>query len=269
MWKFASNAVAGAIGLKNNRLNPSRATSERSADENYSDTGRGEGLKCPICWESFNVVENVPYILWCGHTLCKNCVLRIQSAVLKFPILPTHLRFFISCPWCNLLSVRLIYKGNLKFPRKNFFLLWMVESQNGNRVKSNPLLGDEHQPFWSSRRNLAMGNQLGYTTQRHPPYIQFPEQLEPNQDSVFLICSHLNVQRLRTCLRKSLNFIVHLMAKIPLIIIFFLIILYAIPASAAILISYIFITFLFALPSFLVLYFAYPTLDWLIGEIFT
>jgi hypothetical protein len=69
-------------------------------------------------------------------------------------------------------------------------------------------------------------------------------------------------------LRKSLSFLVHLTAKFPLVFIFVLIVLYAIPASAAVLLLYIVITVLFALPSFLILYFAYPSLDWLVREIF-
>jgi hypothetical protein len=59
-----------------------------------------------------------------------------------------------------------------------------------------------------------------------------------------------------------------LTAKFPLVIIFLLIVLYAVPASAAVLVLYALITFLFALPSFLILYFAYPSLDWLVREIF-
>lgn len=34
-----------------------------------------EGLECPVCWESFDDRDNTPYVLWCGHSLCKNCVL--------------------------------------------------------------------------------------------------------------------------------------------------------------------------------------------------
>ncbi|CBI15166.3 unnamed protein product, partial [Vitis vinifera] len=201
MWNFASNALSGTNGLKNDLLKPNQAPSECSDDEISTNTSREEGLECPICWESFNIVENVPYVLWCGHTLCKNCVLGLQWAVVKFPTLPIQLPFFISCPWCNLLSFRLVYKGNLTFPRKNFFLLWMVESMNGDRGKSHSSFCDLH---------------------------------------IF-----------------------------PLVIIFLLIVLYAIPASAAILALYILITVLFALPSFLILYFAYPSLDWLVREIIT
>jgi hypothetical protein len=59
----------------------------------------------------------------------------------------------------------------------------------------------------------------------------------------------------------------HLTSKFPLVLIFLLIALYAVPASAAILALYVLITALFAIPSFLILYFAYPTLDWLVREI--
>ena len=69
--------------------------------------------------------------------------------------------------------------------------------------------------------------------------------------------------------RKSLAFVVHLTAKLPLVVIFLLVTLYAVPASAAIIALYLLITGLFAFPSFLVLYFAYPSLDWLIREILT
>ncbi|CAI0627009.1 unnamed protein product [Linum tenue] len=65
------------------------------------------------------------------------------------------------------------------------------------------------------------------------------------------------------------NLILTSPAKFPLVIIFLLIILYAVPASAAILALYVLITVLFALPSFLILYFAYPSLDWLVREIIT
>lgn len=78
---------------------------------------------------------------------------------------------------------------------------------------------------------------------------------------------YLNAERINASLRKSLVFFVQLTAKFPLVIIFLLVVLYAIPASAAILVLYILITILFAVPSFLMLYFAYPSLDWLIREI--
>ncbi|KAL4343585.1 hypothetical protein AHAS_Ahas11G0093100 [Arachis hypogaea] len=47
------------------------------------------------------------YVLWCGHTLCKNCIIGLQWTVVKFPTLSIQLPLFISYPWCNLLSFRL------------------------------------------------------------------------------------------------------------------------------------------------------------------
>ena len=270
MWNFASNALSGTIGVKNGLLKPNQEPLESSDDEISTNASREEGLECPICWESFNIVENVPYVLWCGHTLCKNCVLGLQWAVVKFPTLPIQLPFFISCPWCNLLSFRLVYKGNLTFPRKNFFLLWMVESMNGDRMKSHSSFCSDHQTGWSSNRNPVIGNQGSLVNNhRRAPYNHLPEQSESNHDGGHRIRRFLNVERLHLSVRKSLVFFVHLTAKFPLVIIFLLIVLYAIPASAAILALYILITVLFALPSFLVLYFAYPSLDWLVREIIT
>ncbi|WVZ14038.1 hypothetical protein V8G54_011604 [Vigna mungo] len=230
MWSFASNCIAGTVGVKSDSSKPTHSTSECSDDET-SIIGREEGLECPICWESFNIVENVPYVLWCGHTLCKNCILGLQWAVVKFPTLPVQLPLFISCPWCNLLSFRLVYRGNLKFPRKNYFLLWMVESMNGDRLKSHsPLCGDNQQH--SLKDNLTMGSQVSHGNHRRGQ-VRHPE----------------------------------VTAKFPLVIIFLLIVLYAIPASAVILALYVLVTILFALPSFLILYFSYPSLDWLVREI--
>ncbi|KAK2970339.1 hypothetical protein RJ640_003307 [Escallonia rubra] len=268
MWGFASNAISGTVGQKNGFPKQSQAPSECSDDEISLNNSREEGLECPICWESFNVVENVPYVLWCGHTLCKNCVLGLQWAVLKLPTLPIHLPFFISCPWCNLLSFRLVYKGNMKFPRKNFFLLWMVESMNGDRIKSHSSICGDHQSVWSSNKSLPL-NQGSHINYRCAPSTHLEEQNESHGDQRPFIGSHLNAERLHSSLRKSLVFFVHLTAKFPLVFIFLLIVLYAVPASAAILALYILITILFAVPSFLVLYFAYPSLDWLVREIIT
>ncbi|KAI5665697.1 hypothetical protein M9H77_15550 [Catharanthus roseus] len=268
MWSFASNCIAGNVGLKNDLPKAARDALECSDDEVSSVTSREEGLECPICWESFNLVENIPYVLWCGHTLCKNCILGLQWAVVKFPTLPVQLPLFISCPWCNLLSLRLVYKGNLKFPRKNFFLLWMLESMNGDRVNGghSTFCGD-HQPVWPSGGKVLGGNTI-HSNIRRGHCNNYSDLSGPSHSNT-PINSYLAAERLRASLRRSLVFFVHLTAKFPLVIIFLMIILYAIPASAAILALYILITLLFALPSFLILYFAYPSLDWLVREIIT
>lgn len=265
MWNFASSCIAGSVELRNESPKPTQAASECSDDEGSSGVGREEGLECPICWESFNIVENVPYVLWCGHTLCKNCILGLQWAVVKFPTLPIQLPLFISCPWCNLLSFRLVYRGNLKFPRKNYFLLWMVESMNGDRVKSHSTCSGDQHPAWPVNGTGSMGSQLNHRRGQH---IRHPEPSGQNHNHG-VVNNYLTMERLHSSLRKSLFFFVHLTAKFPLVVIFLLIILYAIPASAAILALYILITVLFALPSFLILYFAYPSLDWLVREIIT
>ncbi|KAK4279419.1 hypothetical protein QN277_011204 [Acacia crassicarpa] len=274
MWNFASSCFAGCVRLKNDSASVKQphTTSECSDDETSSVVGRGEGLECPICWESFNIVENVPYVLWCGHTLCKNCILGLQWAVVKVPTLPIQLPLFISCPWCNLLSFRFVYKGNVKFPRKNYFLLWMVESINGDRVRSHSAsCGDHlHQlPLWPIKDNLTTGSQARHGNQRrgqqHIPR-SHPEPSVSGQYNEYAD-NHLTMERLHSFVVKSLVFVVHLTAKFPLVLIFILIILYAVPASAAVLALYILVTILFAFPSFLMLYFAYPSLDWLVREI--
>ncbi|MQL85676.1 hypothetical protein Taro_018197 [Colocasia esculenta] len=268
MWSFASKAIGGSIGPKDKCLKTCPANTECSDDEVSSNISREEGLECPICWESFNIVENVPYVLWCGHTLCKNCVLGLQWAMVKFPTLPIQLPLFISCPWCHLLSFRLVYKGDLKFPRKNFFLLWMVESMNGDRVKTHSSFSAGHQPGWSSNSGLLLGSEGHQQNLRRAPYPQ-PGPSHQHSTHENLIANYLNVGTVHESLRKSLLFFIHLTAKFPLVVIFLLIVLYAIPASAAILALYILVTVLFALPSFLILYFAYPSLDWLVREIIT
>jgi hypothetical protein len=78
----------------------------------------------------------------------------------------------------------------------------------------------------------------------------------------------LNTYSISASLQKIMLSFVQMTAKFPLVIIFLLIVLYAVPASVAVLVLYVLVTVLFALPSFLILYFAYPSLDWLVREIF-
>lgn len=252
MWNLASSYLTGNIGPKKETRKPVHAHAECSDDDASSVGSKDEGLECPICWESFNIVENVPYVLWCGHTMCKNCILGLQWAIVKLPTHPVQLPLFISCPWCNLLSFRLVFRGTLRFPHKNYFVLWMVERMNGER------------------RNSPGRDQTGVNNDhsREPPpcHRHHRNQLEPSSSDH----DHRNPRdNLQTSLRKSLVFFVQLTAKFPLVVIFLLIILYAIPTSAAILVMYILVTLLLALPSFLILYFAYPCLDWLVREIVT
>ncbi|KAH1097756.1 hypothetical protein J1N35_014677 [Gossypium stocksii] len=261
MWSFASNTIA-SIGLKSSK-EANQACSECSDDELCSNGSRDEGLECPICWEPFNIVENVPYVLWCGHTLCQNCILGLQPAVLKLPPQQIKISMFISCPWCHLISLRLVYKGNLQFPRKNFFILWMIESLNGDRygISRRNLSGD-NQSVGSLRCNLMLGNQAISGVVRRGSYANRSEQNRSLDTG-----GRTNAERHHFSLHKSLDFFIHFTSKFPLVIIFLLVVFFAIPGSAVILLLYFLVTVVFAIPSFLVLYFAFPMLDRLVREI--
>ena len=56
-------------------------------------------------------------------------------------------------------------------------------------------------------------------------------------------------------------------ARIPLMLLFLFIVMYVLPFSTLVLALYCLITVLFAVPSFLVVYFSYPSLDWLVRAI--
>lgn len=261
MWGFASNAIS-SIGLRKSSTNSVQDCSQCSDDELCSNTSQEQGLDCPICWESFNIVENVPYVLWCGHTLCQNCVMGLQCAILKLPNYQIKIPFFIACPWCHLLSFRMVYQGILKFPRKNFFLLWMVESLNGEREKFGPALSGDCQPFWSPRCSSVLGTQASNRGIRRTTHSYHHGQLS----------SHGDVHRSTTfrhqfSLHKSLDFFLNLTSKFPLVTILLLLVFFAIPGSVVILLIYLLLTVIFAVPSVLVLYFAYPALDRLVREI--
>nr|KAJ0221550.1 hypothetical protein LSAT_V11C200082510 [Lactuca sativa] len=250
MWNFASKCLAGtgALRFRNGFRKLKQGGKELSDDEASSTVSKDDGLECPICCESFNIVENIPYVLWCGHSLCKNCVLALNWAIVKVPPLPIQLPLLISCPWCNLLSPRLVLRGNLRFPRKNYFLLWMVERINGEKVKSDSGSCGECGPHKNQNQCQTSVN---VNVHRH-------QSLGTTQNSGGGLQSYV---------QKGLVFFVELTAKFPLVLIFVLIVLYAIPASAAVLGLYVLVTILFGLPSFLMLYFAYPSLDWLVREI--
>ncbi|XP_010425728.1 PREDICTED: uncharacterized protein LOC104710772 [Camelina sativa] len=255
MWNLASSYLTGNVGPKHEIRRPVHPHAECSDDDASSVGSKNEGLECPICWESFNIVENVPYVLWCGHTMCKNCILGLQWAIVKLPTHPVQLPLFISCPWCNLLSFRLVFRGTLRFPHKNYFVLWMVERMNGERRNS-------------PGRAQTDGNN-DHTRETPSPCLHNRHHRSQPEPPGSVNDHRIPRDNIQTSLRKSLVFFVQLTAKFPLVVIFLLIILYAIPTSAAILAMYILVTILLALPSFLILYFAYPCLDWLVREIVT
>ncbi|KAF8111402.1 hypothetical protein N665_0076s0374 [Sinapis alba] len=247
MWKLASKSIKEGFRSKGEAdvTNPRKASLYSSGDG--TKTTKEERLECPICWESFNIVENVPYVLWCGHTICKCCLLGLQRAIVnKSSGFPFQLPFFVACPWCNFLSLRLVCNGTVKFPSKNYYLLWMVESMNGSRSDNKKVTSGQ----------IDMNNGVSYTAS------------DDNRgwwNGLTRGC--FRTGRLHDSVCKSMAIVAHLLAKFPLVVIFLLMALYAIPMSAAVLGVYVFVTFAFAVPSFLVIYFAVPSLNWLIREI--
>ena len=204
----------------------------------------GECSLCLVVWPH-NVQELYP---WSSLGCC------------QVPSLPIQLPLFISCPWCNLLSFRLVYKGNLRFPRKNYFLLWMVESMNGERAKFHSTNHNEHHSSWHSSAGPS-------SSHHHQRNAVIRAESSSAGDTNF-IHNIFHTDNIGASLQKLMVCFMQLTAKFPLVIIFLLIVLYAVPASAAVLVLYVLVTFLFALPSFFILYFAYPSLDWLVREIF-
>uniref|UniRef100_A0A7N0ZWU1 RING-type domain-containing protein n=1 Tax=Kalanchoe fedtschenkoi TaxID=63787 RepID=A0A7N0ZWU1_KALFE len=232
MWNFA-------FGLKKTCSDSSLPRVEDSDnDDSSSESSNEEGLECPICWESFNIVENVPYVLWCGHTICKNCVLGLQCASMKVSSQKIQIPFFISCPWCHLLSLRLVYHRNLKFPRKNYFLLWMVEGLNGDRAGS-----------------------------RTPPCESSSCHNHTTRPVLRTRAGTSDANRRPTGFNKPWDVLVRLTSKLLLLLVFVLIVLFVVPLSAAVVAAYLIVTVVAAVPSLLILYFAYPLLDWLVREI--
>ncbi|GAA0153541.1 ubiquitin-protein ligase [Lithospermum erythrorhizon] len=217
MWKSISHAF-GNNGPKRESLNCSQ-TYEESSDETYSEASTDEGLECPICWESFNIVENMP----------------------------------------------LLYKGNLKCPSKNFFLLWMVECRNGERGKSPSALHGDVQLVWTPRcthvsRNSPSGS-INQRTRLAPVASNVSDESQAS--------SSRPLERRHLSLQASLDFFFRLSVRIPLVFALVLFVFAVLPTSAVTLLLYLLITVLFGVPSFLVLYFAYPALDWLAREITT
>jgi hypothetical protein len=235
-----------------------------------SSRGLDEGLECPVCWESFDDGENTPYVLWCGHSLCKNCVLSLQWAVIKLPGLPLQLPLFISCPWCQFLTFRFTWKGLLKYPCKNFFLLWVVESMRGDANRPSPNFTSEetepqHVVFPPSRlvSPRAMRPVHGFD-HRGTPGLATPRQSARLPDVTRWDLTHWR----RSGIRLAASFL-QFTAKLPLVLLFLFIVVYVLPFSTLVLALYCLVTVLFAVPSFLVVYFSYPSLDWLVRAIVT
>jgi hypothetical protein len=224
-----------------------------------------DGIECPVCWEGFNDAENTPYVLWCGHSLCRNCVMGLQWAVIKLPFCPVQLPLFIACPWCQFLTLRMMWKGKLKYPCKNFFLLWIVESLKGENVRQRPQ-GD----LATVLTQTSVRSVPTVVLNLRPRHSQIEEQQRPTWN--FLVATvqgGWNFAQWQILPARVLASVVQITAKLPLVFLFLFIIFYVLPFSAFVLAVYAVVTVVFAVPSFLAVYFSYPSLDWLAREIVT
>eukprot|EP00250_Pteridium_aquilinum_P032992 c5070_g1_i2 orf=106-801(-) len=217
-------------------------------DEAFSKSSMEDGLECPVCWEGFNSNSHLPYVLWCGHSLCKSCLLGLQWATVKLPVVPVQLPLFICCPWCQFLSCRLVWEGRLKYPCKNFFLLWLVDSLRSDGAKAEAKSADPPEPS-SILADQASASRLW----------EISSGTQQPSDVLFLQ---------RWC-KKLAGLCAHLVAKFMLLLLVLFILFCVLPFSMIVLMVYFVATLIFAFPSFLVVYFAFPSLSWLLREIVT
>ncbi|XP_010522905.1 PREDICTED: uncharacterized protein LOC104801358 [Tarenaya hassleriana] len=162
IWEDTFEGITGTVKLKGKSPEMKKRSmicGDGEEDEAFLEKNEETKLECPICFEPFDMSENAPLVLWCGHTLCKSCVLRLQRAVLRLQRLlcPIVLPFFVSCPWCSSLSLKLSFKGHLKFPKKNYYVMWMIgSSQRVSCAESNNLscVGSNAQ----SRSDVILGS---------------------------------------------------------------------------------------------------------------
>lgn len=228
-------------------------------DEALSKSGVEDGLECPLCWEGLNSSRHLPYVLWCGHSLCKSCLLGLQWATVKLPVVPVQLPLFISCPWCQFLSCRLVWKGKLKYPCKNFLLLWLVESVGGDMRHCHDGTKMEDKPY--SGAVASASHQFYYGVADQASSHRLWEILGAQQPS--------NVFFLHRWFKKMVSLCAQLMAKFMLLLLVMFILFCVLPFSTVILVVYFAATLIFAFPSFLAVYFAFPSLSWLLREIVT
>ena len=187
---------------------------------------------------------------------------------MRLPITPVQLPLFIACPWCQSLSCRLVWKGKLKYPCKNFFLLWLVESMKSGNAKENSVKGDistrksgKEDDKAVSAQHLHQQNYSG-VSQQVPFYNGFSSSsLSSSLILPILPQSHSRVFFFRGLLTRIVRFCAQLMAKFLSLLIVLFLLFCVLPYFCA--------TLFFAFPSFLVVYFAFPSLSWLLREIIT
>ncbi|PHT94322.1 hypothetical protein T459_02204 [Capsicum annuum] len=137
-------------------------------------------------------------------------------------------------------------------------------NRNGDRVKSPSGICRDHQQDWYIRCTSVMGSNTSVMNSRRVHGLGSPGSSTSSHNYTSGTPAS---QRVHSSLHKSLDLFIRVTSKFPLVIVLLLLVMFAIPSCAAVLALYLLITILFGLPSFLVLYFAYPALEWLIKEI--
>ena len=81
-------------------------------------------MNCAICFSAYDLKENIPSILSCGHTYCKLC---LETYSKKFSN-------YLNCPFCKEKSLLTVLNGKSVF-KKNFALISILEI-NPKKTKS-------------------------------------------------------------------------------------------------------------------------------------
>eukprot|EP00245_Coleochaete_scutata_P007491 TRINITY_DN22914_c0_g1_i1.p1 TRINITY_DN22914_c0_g1~~TRINITY_DN22914_c0_g1_i1.p1 ORF type:complete len:291 (-),score=21.79 TRINITY_DN22914_c0_g1_i1:650-1432(-) len=148
----------------------------------------GDGLECAICWEPFDADNNCPYALWCGHTLCKTCISGLPWAIFsQIPQLTFQLPCVISCPWCTWLTPRVTIRGNLKYPCKNFSLVWLLDAVKQQEINQNSSDCHQRSPVSPSRSKGSTSGTSSCSTRHNPP-----EEIASSPRNTFVLDNSAN-----------------------------------------------------------------------------
>ncbi|KAH0969053.1 hypothetical protein GBA52_029082 [Prunus armeniaca] len=152
---------------------------------------------------------------------CRKCALRfmvvaipsvkiaflgLQWAVVKFPHFTNSSFLFLShAHGAYLFVLPAGLQGKSQIPSQElYFLLWMVESMNGDRVKSHSTFSGDNHPVWPANGNASVGSQVSTLT---PPEVHHIRHIEPSGQNHALVNNYLSVERLHSSLRKVAVFL--------------------------------------------------------------
>ncbi|TNV77210.1 hypothetical protein FGO68_gene672 [Halteria grandinella] len=109
---------------------------------------------CSICMEGYQLIERVPVVLGCGHTICISCAKKMLKAA------------FIQCPFDNI--KRKIEGGVERLP-KNFSLIHLIEEEKQENKQNQELLGKIEEKKKVITKQNEISKQEIHTTQQKQP----------------------------------------------------------------------------------------------------